>query len=214
MRTTLIDGQSLGNDQWLVALVLSRHKGHAYIVIEGFRHDGPRVACEAHYGHRPTDFRFAHISLMDVNYERLNSIATSCKMDYWIISAAEKDNLLREIQADRTHYSNNQIPYVKYGASKLAGSVGGSIDFSGSAESKDTSIDTIHRKLDDIRSPSKASIFHTAHATLQLGDNCISWAKKKLKNVLGNRYKEKPLEKLMEMVVVDPQARFRTCVML
>ncbi len=217
MRQAILQGTELAEGQWQLSLVLARNGGHAYVVVEGFDAQGTRVAQEAHFGYRYDDHRYGMIDTMAVNYARLNGIATYCKMDSWIISTAEKDRLLAFVTAQKQHYDTHNLPYVRFGPSTSAGSVGKSLDMSGSTEVKRAGIRQAEEKLYGDAPTSWPTFFNVQLSMLQNDENtqnCFGWARKAVVHTIGDRYVPKKWEQLSGLVAVDPKARFTHCAII
>lgn len=199
-----------------VSLILSKNEDHAYIVIESLNAQEEITAFEAHLG--TIDHKRAIIDTAETNLSRLLNIAQHNKSRTWNIYREEMEQLKKDIDDDKIHYEQNPMPYVKSGMSSTSGFFGYLLEDIGSEGLKHASVEKNHSllesKIDSLQEykslqksvkTTVAASHDSIDSTLRKGHNCASWAKEKVKTILGNQYRETSWEKMSACIIVDPK---------
>ena len=176
LKQNLIGGaHSIDNALWALSLVRKKNQraeAHAFLVLEGIDKNNADVIKEFHlaYGKETT---YGCIFEKKIDYAFLNTYAQDCHSYTWSITVTQANALIALAAMERERSNNREIKYIMMGDTKMAGSVGTSLDSVGLMGSKKASIERIETLC-------KAHENYVSRDGLRnllvQGHNCYSWA--------------------------------------
>ncbi len=180
----------IDKENWALSLVRQDGDDHSFIVLEGVDAHGRLVLNEAHLALKAiavahdgrvkrdkTQVQFDYVSTTE---DKLKEFGKNCISETWKITKMEKNIIEMRIRAYQNlrmvKYRNDERQSYNYnllGAPTLfGGSVGGSLDASGSNSIKEQSIKSGEKSTES----GAVSLGKSSLSVLREGHNCLSWA--------------------------------------
>lgn len=186
MRNIIGGKHELIKDYWVLYFIRNVHKSHCFLLLEGLNGKNQRTLKMAHLIYKNDssqitgqDMVKAQVKYFDTDLNLLPLKVEECEYRCWDINLKEKNIVEEKING---FVVQGDLSYCFIGNTKIAGSVGASLDASNMQETKVASIacleNEVHAKQ-NVKGFSAASTLFAAQVcrgVLQEGHNCVSWA--------------------------------------